>query len=97
MEGWQRGNAAAWKAVAAYAVHQFDPDSLRQHTMRLSEILGKHNKMPDSAFDPKELAMGIQAEMEHTNDRQTAENIAKDHLYELPDYYSRLKKMEKGL
>ena len=38
--------------------------------------------------------MGIRAEMEHTDDPAIAKIIAKDHLVELPDYYSRLKVME---
>ena len=43
----------------------------------------------------KELQMGIKVELEHTKNRKTAEDIAMDHLYEIPDYYTRLKKMEK--
>jgi hypothetical protein len=57
--------------------------------------VGKHNKVPEDVFDPKELAMGIKIEHEHTNDPVTAEKIAKDHLSEFPDYYSRLTKLEK--
>lgn len=43
----------------------------------------------------RELQMGIKVEMEHTKNRKMAEDIAMDHLYEIPDYYTRLKKMEK--
>jgi hypothetical protein len=39
--------------------------------------------------------MGIEVELEHTNDRDIAREIALDHLFELPDYYTRLKNMEK--
>lgn len=42
----------------------------------------------------KQLEMGIRVEMEHTNNPKLAREIALDHLGELPDYYSRLKKME---
>jgi len=45
--------------------------------------------------DPKELAMGIEVEKEHTDTVELAEEIALDHLAEIPDYYTRLKKMEK--
>lgn len=45
-------------------------------------------------FDPKQLEMGTEVEFEHTSDRKVAEKIAKDHLLEFPDYYTRLKKME---
>lgn len=41
-----------------------------------------------------ELKKGIEVEMEHTDNRETAIEIAKDHLYEDPHYYSKLKKME---
>jgi len=45
--------------------------------------------------DPaKQLDAGIKAEMEHTKDRRVAQRIAMDHLAEIPDYYSRLTKME---
>ena len=42
-----------------------------------------------------QLALGIRVEMEHTDDPREAREIALDHLMELPDYYSRLAKMEK--
>lgn len=42
----------------------------------------------------KELEKGIKIEMEHTTDRRIAQEIALDHLYEDPDYYSKLKKVE---
>jgi hypothetical protein len=41
--------------------------------------------------DPKELKMGIESEMEHTNSEGEAKNIALTHLAEHPDYYSRIK------
>jgi len=44
--------------------------------------------------DPKELARGIEVEMEHTTDKETAKRISLDHLAELKDYYTRLDKME---
>lgn len=40
----------------------------------------------------KEIAMGTKVEMEHTDSKEEAEKIAKEHLAEHPDYYSRLKK-----
>jgi hypothetical protein len=57
-------------------------------------IIGKHNDIPDSKFSEKELSMGIEVEKEHTDDPNIAKSIARDHLSEFPDYYSRLKKME---
>lgn len=43
----------------------------------------------------KELSMGTKIEMEHVNSKGLAKEIAMDHLVEIPDYYTRLKKMEK--
>lgn len=45
--------------------------------------------------DPKQLAMGMKVEMEHTKDPALAKEIAMDHLAEMPNYYSKLQKMEK--
>ena len=45
--------------------------------------------------DAKELAMGVKVEMEHTTNKNIAEKISMDHLAEIPDYYTRLAKMEK--
>jgi len=47
-----------------------------------------------SDLDPKEMAMGVKVEMEHTGDPALAKEIASDHLVEISDYYTRLKKME---
>lgn len=56
--------------------------------------VGKHNTIDDSEFDQEQLKMGIQIEFEHTNDPDIAKAIAKDHLVECADYYTRLNKME---
>lgn len=45
-------------------------------------------------FDPKQIAMGIKVELEHTGDRDMAREIAMDHLAEISDYYTRLLRME---
>ena len=58
--------------------------------------VGKHNDVPDSEFDPNELKAGIDIEHEHSDDPEICKSIAKDHLSEIPDYYTRLKKMEAG-
>lgn len=41
-----------------------------------------------------QLKKGKKVEMEHTDDPRKAEEIAKDHLMELPDYYDKLEKIE---
>jgi len=42
----------------------------------------------------REIEMGIKVELEHVDDKVLAKEIAMDHLFEIPDYYTRLKKME---
>lgn len=67
------------------------------------EILGsfagfgraKENGFEESDADPKELRIGIRVESEHTNWPPMAKRIALDHLSEIPDYYTRLLKMER--
>jgi hypothetical protein len=46
------------------------------------------------SFVKRQLKMGIPIEHEHTKDRDLAMDIALQHLDEIPDYYTRLKKME---
>jgi len=41
-------------------------------------------------INTKELSIGVQVEMEHTNDDKIATEIAMDHLTEDPEYYSKL-------
>lgn len=64
----------------------------------LGAILGtgkaKKEKFTEKDANPKELAMGTKIEMEHTKNKAIAKRIALDHLAELPDYYTRLTKME---
>ena len=55
-------------------------------------IGGKADNKPDSDFDSEELKNGIKHELEHTNNKKLAKEIAKDHLSEDPKYYSKLKK-----
>ena len=50
---------------------------------------------PDGQYDPQQLQWGIEIEMEHSDDEDIAKRIAKDHLDELPDYYTRLRAMER--
>ena len=57
--------------------------------------IGKHWKTPMKRYHPLELAKGVKHELEHTDDHRIALEIAKDHLAELPDYYTRLEAMVK--
>jgi hypothetical protein len=55
--------------------------------------LAKYHKMPLQSIK-KKLDQGIKTEMEHTTDKSIAREIAMDHIYEDPNYYSKLKKIE---
>lgn len=65
--------------------------SVKTHTVQ--EIAKKH-KVPIRVIR-MELAQGVKVEKEHTTKTSKAREIALDHLWERPDYYTRLKKMEK--
>ena len=54
----------------------------------------KEKGITEKDVDADELAMGIKVEMEHTSDKNVAKRISQDHLAEIKDYYTRLKKME---
>lgn len=72
------------------------PDELESHIYSIIGSFLGAGKSKDfkGTYDQKELEMGIKVEMEHTTDPLMAERIAKDHLAEIKDYYTRLKKME---
>jgi hypothetical protein len=48
-----------------------------------------------TAYDLEELLIGIKFEMEHTSDRFISLELAMDHLERIPDYYSRLRRLER--
>lgn len=85
---------------------EMEVDDLEEAIYRLASEhareLGKADKIPGglaagkrrSDFDPDQVRMGIEVEMEHTDDRQVALEIALDHLAEDPRYYTHLKEME---
>ena len=58
----------------------------------VEEIAKKHRL--EVSFIQKQLDMGAPIEHEHTKNQKLAMEIALQHLDEIPDYYTRLKKME---
>jgi len=66
----------------------------------LKDIAKKHDKKGYYHIDnvleslKKQLNKGIKIEMEHTNNKQKAKEIAMDHLFEDPKYYDKLSKIE---
>ena len=52
-------------------------------------------KLPVSKINAQ-ITKGVKIEIEHTDNKQRATEIAMDHISEFPDYYDRLEKMEKA-
>ena len=78
-------------------LNDWEEESLKEgvsKNMTPAEIAKKHNVPLDDIKN--QLAKGIKVEKEHTDDEKKARRIALDHLFEIPDYYDRLGKMEKG-
>lgn len=67
-------------------------EQLNVKTHTPEDIAKKHKVDVDIIL--QQLKMGIQVEQEHTSDSKVARKIALDHLWEKPDYYTRLKKVE---
>lgn len=86
-----------WAERNGYEVDDIEEEIYKFATLYIDFLTGgKFNEsdLGEEDVDPEELRMGIEVEMEHTLDRNTAKRIALDHLLEIPDYYTRLKKME---
>jgi hypothetical protein len=92
------------------AAHIFEKAGLSSEAIEITDVLkkiaedagwkdeisgGLADKKSPKDFDPKALAKGIKVEMEHTNDKHIATEIAMDHLTEDPKYYDKLETIEK--
>ena len=60
----------------------------------IEDIARKHSVFVGTI--QKALEKGIKVELEHTNDKKVAREIAMDHLWEDGEYYNKLEKMENG-
>jgi len=65
----------------------------RADKMTAKDIADKHKVSVEEI--EKQIAMGVKVEMEHVDSKDLAREISLDHLEEMPDYYTRLAKMEK--
>jgi hypothetical protein len=105
-----RDRAADGLATAGYAHDDLHEGNLMVDTLGDPKVIDlesiktiKSDKLPGGLadkktpkdFDPKALKQGIAVEKEHTTDEQLAQEIAMDHLTEDPEYYKKLKTMEK--
>ena len=90
-----KGGIHEWAEKNGYNKHKVEETAYSL----LSDILSggrAHDKgVTEKDVDPKELAIGIDVEIEHTGNKLVAKKIAIDHLAEIGNYYSLLKKMEK--
>jgi len=59
----------------------------------LEDLAKKHGVSIDHLQN--QLNRGIEIEIEHTKQKKIAKKIAMDHLFEDPDYYTKLLKLEK--
>ena len=98
VQGWRgsdrtntnrRGQSAP--QAKALTKEEFVDEELKSH--KSVESIAKKHRMDPSDIQ-KQLEMGIKIEHEHVTDKDTATDIALQHLDEIPDYYTRLKKME---
>lgn len=65
---------------------------LRARQDKIPGGLGDRKKPSD--FDSSQLTKGVKVELEHTDDKDLAKEIAMDHLTEDPSYYRKLEVME---
>lgn len=65
-----------------------------QYKKLMKKTVSRAENVPEE-FTVKTLEEGTKVEMEHTDDKKVAEKIALDHLKEDPEYYKKLKTIEK--
>jgi hypothetical protein len=81
-----------WKFLPDHLSEDKIPGGLADEAS-IGDIAAMHNVSVEEIND--ELAKGINVEIEHTSSKEIAHEIAKDHLYEDPKYYTKLEKVEK--
>lgn len=88
------GNMILFKSAKIESKNMNDKEMIEVFKKFADNGRANEKKITEKDVDPKELEAGIAVEMEHTTDKETAQRISLDHLAELKDYYTRLKKME---
>lgn len=78
-------------------LHQNTAGSSSMHTLSREKAMeiGDELLVDWNAVDVEEFRKGIIVEFEHTDDPYEAADIALDHIAEIPDYYTRLSRMER--
>jgi hypothetical protein len=85
------------KAIVEVKEKDLEAPKLHKHKIKIAlERLkgGLGDNKSDSSFSSDELRKGTAHELEHTKNKQLAKEIAKDHLSEVKDYYSKLDKAD---
>lgn len=85
------------KAIVEVKEKELEAPKLHAHKVKLAvEKLrgGKGDNKSDRSFSSSELRNGTKHELEHTDSKIQAKEIAKDHLSEVKDYYSKLDKAD---
>lgn len=104
LEAWVQSKitkAAEYLDTVANHLTHGEDDTVREKEVKegfkghksVEEIAKKHKVSP--SVIEKQLEMGMKVEKEHTTDNDQAMDIALQHLDEVPNYYSKLKKVEK--
>ena len=85
VSGWNDGLSKAYEYITSVL------EELEKNNMREDLIPGGiGDNLNSSYFDKTQLKIGAMVELEHTNDKMKAIEIAKDHLKEDPQYYTKL-------
>jgi len=84
-------DAAFHKFISA-AGHDVHEAESMVYDMLGSLLAGGVSAGREIDYDRRELALGMEAEKEHTDNEVIARKIALDHLAEDPKYYSKLKR-----
>lgn len=86
-------NSSVYSDINKYKGMMKEIDGGLSDNMSLGDIASKHKV--DIKKLTKEFLKGVEVEMkEHTKNKNEASEIAMDHLFEDPEYYTKLKKVE---
>jgi len=83
-----------WAEEKGWDVDDVEAEIYKLATKFAQIMTGGLSKGEKKDVDQEELKAGIKVEIEHVDDEDVAEKIARDHLVEIPNYYTLLKKME---
>lgn len=70
-------------------------DIFGKKTPSFEELVSKYKDTVSKDELQAQYDKGTQIELEHVDDIKVAQEIARDHLNEMPDYYDKLEKIEK--